>query len=370
MPVLVRSSALCHEQVRENFLAQIIGKLNATTPNVCCVAFRAEVWYTVFIKFLERQPRMARSKWSDSVVYRIVSTFGWFCRQLPHAWAMQLGSGIGKLLYHLLKKRRRIALDNLGIAFGKDLTGLHRQEICKASFINLGKTCIEFLRFPKFSVENIWQNVTVEGRENLHAALAKGKGAIVFLPHFGNWELLSLVYGVLIPDRAKAIAFPLKNAQLNTYVWLYREHLSLKLIPRRRAVRETLRALKNNDAVGFFADQNAGREGVFVDFFGKPASAVRGPVVLALKTSAPLLFSLDIRQPDDRHHVHILPPMQLEPSDNFESDVEMYTTRLMKQLETYIHKYPGQWLWLHNRWKTRPHPGWQTKRKIGKNRIA
>ncbi len=306
---------------------------------------------------------MARSKWSDSVVYRIVSTFGWFCRQLPHTWAMQLGSGLGKWVYHLLKKRRRIALGNLEIAFGKDLTNSRRQEICQASFINLGKTCIEFLRFPKFNVENIWQNVTVEGSENLHAALAKGKGAIVFLPHFGNWELLSLVYGALIPNRAKAIAFPLKNAQLNAYVWQYREHLSLKLIPRKRAVRETLRALKNNHAVGFFADQNAGREGVFVNFFGKPASAVRGPVVLALKTGASLLFSLDIRQPDDRHHVHILPSIQLEPSDNFERDVEIYTTHLMKQLETYIHQYPEQWLWLHNRWKTQPNPEWQARQK-------
>ena len=175
------------------------------------------------------------------------------------------------------QKRRRIALDNLEIAFGKDLTNSRRQEICKASFINLGKTCIEFLRFPKFNVENIWQNVTVEGSENLHAALAKGKGAIVFLPHFGNWELLSLVYGALIPNRAKAIAFPLKNAQLNAYVWQYREHLSLKLIPRKRAVRETLRALKNNHAVGFFADQNAGREGVFVNFFWETRFGSAGP---------------------------------------------------------------------------------------------
>ena len=306
---------------------------------------------------------MARSKWRDRAVYRIVATFGWFCRQLPHAWAMQLGSGIGKLLYYLLKKRRRIALDNLAIAFGEDLAVSRRQEICKASFINLGKTCIEFLRFPKLSVETIWQEVTVEGSANLHAALGKGKGAIVFLSHFGNWELLSLVYGALIPNRAKAIAFPLKNVQLNAYVWQYREHLSLKLIPRKRAVRETLRALKNNDAVGFFADQNAGREGVFVNFFGKPASAVRGPVVLALKTGAPLLFSLNIRQPDDRHHVHILPSIQLESSDNFERDVEIYTTHLMKQLETYIYKYPEQWLWLHNRWKTQPNPEWQARRE-------
>ena len=295
-----------------------------------------------------------RGKWRDKWVYRIVSIFGWWCCCLTKEWAMQLGRGIGLLYYYLIKKRREIASNNLQIAFGNDLTATQRREICKASFINVGKTCVEFLRFPKYNAENIWHEVAVAGSENLHTALEGGKGAIVFLAHFGNWELLSLVYGALIPDRAKAIAFPLKNALLNAYIWRHREQMSLKLIPRNRAVRETLRALKNNEAVGFFADQNAGPEGVFVNFLGKSASAVRGPAVLALKTGAPLLFSISVRQPDDRHHVYISAPIHAEPSDDFERDVEHYTTQMLKQLETYIHKYPEQWLWLHNRWKTQP----------------
>lgn len=295
-----------------------------------------------------------RSTWRDRWIYWIVFTFGWWCRRLPKRWAMQLGGGIGILSYHLVKKRREIALGNLQLVFSRHFTRSQCTEICKASFINVGKTCIEFLRFPKLNAENIWREVSVDGAENLHDALAKGKGAIVFLPHFGNWELLSLVYGALIPDRAKAIAFPLKNGLLNASIWRYREQMSLKLIPQNRAIRETMRALKNNQAVGFFADQNAGPEGVFVDFMGKPASATRAPVVLARKTGAPLLFSLSIRQPNDQHHVYISNPIHVKSSDDPERDVEVYTTQMLKQLEAYIHRYPEQWLWLHNRWKTRP----------------
>ena len=305
---------------------------------------------------------MARNKLKDSIVYRNVLIFGWVCRLLPKKRAMSLGTTLGKLLFRLLKKRRQIALKNLQIAFGNDLDERQRREICKASFINLSKTIIEFMRFTKLNSENIWNEVTVEGGEHLTAALERGKGAIVFLPHFGNWELLSLVYGALIPNRAKAIAFPLKNTPLNTYIWCIRELLSLELIPRKNAIRATLRALKNNNAVGFFADQNAGEQGVFIDFFGKPASTARGPVTIALKTDAPLLFSLDIRQPNDQHHVYILPPIYLVPSDDFEGDVEKYTIQLMKQLEKYIQKYPDQWLWLHNRWKTQPN------QKVNENR--
>ncbi len=299
---------------------------------------------------------MARNKWKDSVVYLAVLGFSWVCRIIPRNWAMYLGSAIGELLYRILKKRRQIALNNLQIAFGDDIKETRRHEICKASFINFSKTIIEFMRFPKLDAENIWREVKVHGREHLNSTLAEGKGAIVFLPHFGNWELLSLIYGALIPNRAKAIAFPLKNTRLNAYIWRNRELLSLELIPRKNAIRSTLRALKNNDAVGFFSDQNAGDQGVFIDFFGKPASTARGPVTLALKTDTPILFSLDIRQPDDRHHVHISPPIHLEPSDDFERDVELYTTLLMKQLEEYIKRYPEQWLWIHNRWKTQPNP--------------
>ena len=304
-----------------------------------------------------------RMKIFNKIPYFSVAAFGWFVRRLPKRLAMRLGSMIGRLLYRALKRRRQIALENLRIAFGDTLSEREYQEICLQSFINVGKTGIEFLRFPKLTRGNIWQEVSVEGTEHLVQSLDAGRGAIVFLPHFGNWELLALVYGVIIPDQAKALAFPLKNRWLNELVWKYREHLSLKLIPRQQAVKETFRALKTNYAIGFFADQDAGREGVFVDFFGRPASAVRGPVTFALKTGAPLHFSLDIRQPDDRHHVHISPQITLERSDNFEQGVQTNTARLMDRLEEYIRQYPAQWLWMHNRWKTVPDSDWQTKRQ-------
>ena len=302
----------------------------------------------------------------DWLITFIIRILGVTVRWLPKRPALMLGSGIGHLLYFALKKRRRIALENLQIAFGDERSTDELTQICRSSFQQIGKTAIEFLRFPKLTFENIWKEVTVEGKEHLIGALNQGKGAIVFLPHLGNWELLALVYGALIPDRAKAIAFPLKNRYLNALVSQYRERLSLKLITRRRAVRETLRALKDGYAVGFFADQNAGREGVFVDFFGKPASAVRGPATLALKTGAPLLLSMDLRQPNDRHHVIITPAIDLEISGDLEQDVQTNTARILKILETYIRQYPDQWLWTHNRWKTQPDPKWQLKRQIRK----
>ena len=297
---------------------------------------------------------MNQNRLKHKVEFQVVMIFGWICRVLPKKLAMLLGTIIGNLLFLMLKKRRQIALNNLQIAFGNDMDEDKRRNICKASFINLSKTIIEFLRFSKYNPNNIWDDVSIEGREHLDAAFAKGKGVLVFLTHFGNWELLSLVYGVLIPNRGTAIAFPLKNEHLNNFVCRIRSLLSLKLIPRENAIRATLRSLRNNEAVGFFADQNAGDQGVFIDFFGKPASTARGPVTLALKTGSPILFTIDIRKPNDKHHVYISPPIHLKPSGDSEADVKKYTTLLAKELERYIQQYPEQWLWLHNRWKTQP----------------
>ena len=297
---------------------------------------------------------MLRSNFTDTVLYLFLRAFGWFCRILTRKSAMTVGSVLGKILYRLLKQRRQIALNNLHIAFGENTDEDERERVCIESFVNFSKTIIEFLRFKRFNEDNIWDEVTVYGAENIEDSLAKGKGAIVFLPHFGNWELLSLVYGVLIPNQANAIAFPLRYQRINSYIWNMREHLGMKLIPRKNAIRATMRAIKNNEAIGFFSDQNAGDQGVFIDFFGKAASSARAPVTLALKTGTPILFSLDIRQPDDTHHVHISPPLYLEPTEDKENDIKTYTTLLMKQLEDYIQKYPEQWLWIHNRWKTQP----------------
>ena len=287
----------------------------------------------------------------EVLAFRCVATI---FQLLPRKVALALGVWIGNLSYIVLKQRRRIAISNLKIAFAKKFSDQEIQRICRKSFQGLGKNLAEFLQFPQLTTENIWELVNVEGKENLDIALGQGKGAIIFVPHFGNWELTGLITGVLIPNRIKAIVFELRNKRLNQLVWKYRQHLSAELIPKKRAIRRIILALQQNCAIGFFADQDAGDSGVFVDFFGKPASAVRSPMILALKTGAPILFSVCIRQPNNQHLVKIYEPFYIEISKNLEHDVQYNTERLLKILEREIRKYPDQWLWLHNRWKTQP----------------
>jgi KDO2-lipid IV(A) lauroyltransferase len=295
------------------------------------------------------------------VVYRLTACAGFIFRRLPVRIALSLGEHLAALAYHLIGRRRKITISNLRLAFGGEKSQRELKQIAMQSYHNLGKSLIELLRFPLLTRENIWDLVTVYGRENFECAIKTTGNAIVFIPHFGNHELLAPVYGALCP-RSLALAFPLKNPYLNDMINGYRSRLGLGLITKRQAARHVLKALRTGHPVGFLADQDAGREGVFVEFFGRLASCARGPVAMALKTGAPILFSINIRQPDDKHVVIISPPMELESTGDLDKDVAHNTAKLMAELESYIRQYPGQWMWQHNRWKTRPSAEWQDKR--------
>jgi len=265
-------------------------------------------------------------------------------------------------MYSLLKSRRKIAMSNLRLAFGNEKTESELKRIAKESFHNLGKNIVEFLRFPLLNKQNLWDLVTVEGRENVENARKLRRGVIVFIAHLGNWELLAPTYSALFP-RTVVIAFPLKNQYLDKMVNKYRCWFGLEIIRKRLATKYVLKALKDNYIVGFIADQNAGREGVFVEFFGQLASTARGPVAIALKTGAPLILSLDIRLPNDRHRLIITPPMKLAHTGNLDDDVACNTAKLMAELEEYIRRYSCQWMWQHDRWKTYPDAKWMSKRR-------
>ena len=291
---------------------------------------------------------------SHWLIFHSLRLLSYLAQRVSPATAIGLGHWLGWLAYYLFKQRRVIAKSNLASAFSDDLSAVEIDWICRSNFRQLGQTVIEFLRFPIFTARSLWKSVEMEGEKHLMAALQKKKGVILFLPHFGNWEILSLAYGDRFPNRVKAIAFRLKNRLLSDWVWSYRQQLSTEIIPQKRAIRETLRSLKKNEIVGFLADQNAANAGVFVEFFGKPVYAVKGPIALAIKTGSPILFSIAIRQPDGKHKIYVHPPTSLRITNDYESDIQFNTQKMLSLLETYIRQYPDQWLWIHNRWKIRP----------------
>ena len=259
------------------------------------------------------------------------------------------------LFYHLSVKHRLIALSNLRRAYPeKDMEEIAR--IAKGFYRHLAIVAAEFFELPSITKQNLDKWVEFEGLENLEKALEQKKGVLSIVAHFGNWELMT----VALPLGARPMSIvyrPLDNATLDNLTAWMRTKDGNTLIPKGRAGRKITRLLAENRIVGILSDQNVDKyEGVFVDFFGSPACTSVGLTVLALRTDAPVLPAFMARMPSGKYKFIIQPPVEITRTDNYESDLLVNTQRFTKLVEDMVRKYPDQWFWIHQRWKTKP---WQ-----------
>ena len=270
----------------------------------------------------------------------------------PRKVALSLGALLGSVAYRFASEQRALAEKNLNLSLElKDGTSAKR--IVRRCFRNLGKNLIEFIRFPHTSSEKNREIVTFEGKTHIDGALAEGKGAIILTGHFGNWELLaaSLVEQVapLTP-----IARRLRSQRLDALISGWRRAAGYSTIDRDSAARDILRCLNRNELIGVLADVDTSVDGVFVDFMGRPAHTPYSPVAIALKTGAAVLPTFIIRQPDDSHRVVVEPPLNLKRTGDRDRDFIINTQMFTEIIESYVRRYPEQWIWMHERWKKQP----------------
>jgi KDO2-lipid IV(A) lauroyltransferase len=287
----------------------------------------------------------------DFFEYIIFIVLGWLFRLLPLKISVSIGGILGGLIYYIDSKHRKIAFNNLKESF-KEKSDKEIISIIKKLYKNIGKSFVEFVSLPKLNKERLLKLVKIEGKENLENAISKGKGVIVIVSHFGNWELVGAVYPLFGPS--SAVAFPQSNKWVDKLINKYRRATGLKILYTGNAIKDLIRSLRKKEIIGLLADQDAGGEGVFVEFFGRYASTHKGPVVLSLKTGAPVILTFLIREKDNTHRLVIEKEIDIVKTNNFEEDVKVNTTKWVKILEDYIRKYPEQWFWVHRRWKTKP----------------
>jgi KDO2-lipid IV(A) lauroyltransferase len=257
-------------------------------------------------------------------------------------------------LYHLDAKHRLIALHNLRCSFPeKDMKELIR--IAKGVYRNGAIVIAEFFDMPSITKYNIHQWGEVDGLEHYHAAIAKGKGILSIVAHFGNWELLPIG----IPMYAKPIYIvyrPLDNPVIDNMVEYVRTMQGNVLIPKGGSGKRIMELLKENQIVGILSDQNvAVQEGVFVDFFGRPACTGVGLAVMAMRSGSPVLAIFPARQKSGKYKVILKPAMEAIITDDYEADLLVNTQRFTKVIEEIVREYPDQWFWFHQRWKTKPY---------------
>lgn len=274
---------------------------------------------------------------------------------MPARFLYSFANFVSFLAYRFAGKQKRIALDSLSLAFGKEKTALERQEITKECFTFMAKSAVELMFF--FDKPLILKKrVGLIGKENLDNALSRGRGAILVSAHFGNFPLL---LGRLAVEGypAGGIMKPMHDKGVEKIFLEKRKRFGVKTIysqPREECVNNTIRALRENELVFIPIDQNFGSGGVFVNFFGKKAATAAGPVILAQRTGAALLPCFIVRQADDTHKIIFEPAINLEEGKDSRETVRVNIQKLTGIIEAYIRKYPAEWGWIHRRWKSQP----------------
>ena len=286
---------------------------------------------------------------ASSISYHIVRSISQMFMILPMGFVLFLGRIIGFVIYVFGSKRRRIAYQNLRIAFGATKSDYEIRLILKKTYRHFGQNIAELLRLPVFAKEGIRKRVEVVGEQHFHEALSRKKGVILLSIHSGNWELSSLL-GSMAGFPYSLIANPQsRNGLIDKLLTSYRQSAGCKIINPGEGTREIIRRLKANEVITLVADQG-GEDGVLVNFFGRTASMSTGAVRLAQKYGASICLVDIFRNPDGTHCIKVDPPLQFNEDSNQESIVSRLQI-IINRFQEIISQHPWEYMWFYKIWK-------------------
>jgi KDO2-lipid IV(A) lauroyltransferase len=265
-------------------------------------------------------------------------------------WGRRLGWGLGSLLRY----RRAEVLQTIHLCF-PEKSAAECRAVADGGYANLGQNIMEFLRFEGLTREWVAQHVQIDQIEIVREVLARGKGAIMLTAHLGSFQLPGMLagfFGISITSITKA----LKPAALDEFWRRVNQRFGFKTVDRRGSFRVCLAALKANEMLGFMFDQNMKRsEGIFVDFFGRPACTTPGLALLSAVSGSPVIPVFTWRSPDGNHHIDVLPALP-PPPDREPETIRQATQAYTAVVEAAVRRHPDQWIWIHRRWRTQPLP--------------
>lgn len=288
----------------------------------------------------------------DYIAFFIVRGLNIIFSVVPVSLTLWIGRRLGTIAFIVNKKRRVVAYANLKAAFCKEKSPGELRRITKRVYQNMAQTFAEVLNLTKVNRKYVDRYVEVVNMERIRNASKSGRGTILLTAHFGDWELSSLVSSVEgFPIRV--LVREQKMKRLNELLNRLRESNGCKVIRKGMQTKNILKALYDNNIVGILSDQDAGKNGMFVDFFGRPTSCHTGPFEIAKHTDSLILPNFIVRTRGPYHKLHLEEYIDFRDTKSPEA-VRENLQRFAKLLESYIRKYPDQWLWLHKRWKSTP----------------
>ncbi|HYU42301.1 MAG TPA: lysophospholipid acyltransferase family protein [Vicinamibacteria bacterium] len=297
---------------------------------------------------MRREERFAIEARAAAIVRALV-------RPLPRRWTLGLGRALGRLLADLDPRHVAIAAENLRQAF-PHWDEPRRLRTARAVYAHFGQTLLDILWMAEQPRERLLGLIVEEGRENADGVRAAGRGVVYVTGHFGNWEFYGVAFGWL-GEPVGVVARPLDNPALEARLTAFRTRSGNTVISKRRALPDILRLLRQGAGVAILVDQNVQeQDGIFVEFFGRPAATTTVAAALAVKTGCALLPVHCEVLPDGRYKFVYGRPLEWTTTGNRQDDIARLTQALTTVIEGWVRERPEQWLWMHRRWKTQPRP--------------
>ena len=294
-----------------------------------------------------------RSRTLDYLVYLLVRVFVCVIQALPYEQACQVARFFGWVAYKLNKRHRLVALENLQKSFPGQYTDEELDVLVWRVYVHFCTMLIEIMHMPRrYHLRNYKRFITLRHPEQTVGALLSGRPVLFVTAHFGNWEMAGYALG-LFGFQTHAIARPLDNPYLDDFLRSFRERTGQKLLAKHGDFERIDKLLKAAGVIAPLADQDAGQRGLYVDFFGRPASTHKAVALMAIEHQV-LMVVVGTPKLDGKYQ--IWPIDVIDPIDYEESPdaIRAITQRFTTGLERLIREAPDQYFWVHRRWKHQP----------------
>jgi Kdo2-lipid IVA lauroyltransferase/acyltransferase len=294
-----------------------------------------------------------RSAVVDYLVYLAVRILVCIIQALPFDAGCQFARFLGWLAYKVDKRHRLVATENLQKAFPGVRSDVEVDTMVRDVYRHFCTLLIEIMHMPRrYHLHNYKQHVVLYEQKRMVKLLLSGRGVLFITGHFGNWEMGGYVLG-MFGFRAHAIARPLDNPYLDDFLRSFRERTGQKLIAKRGEFDKLDSVLAGGGLVATLADQDAGQRGLFIDFFGRPASTHKAVALMALEHKVPMVV-IGTPKLDGQYHIWPIDIIYPEDYQKTPDAVKAITQRFTTGLEQMIRKAPEQYFWVHRRWKHAP----------------
>jgi len=257
---------------------------------------------------------------------------------------------IAFLFYYFIPIRKKTVFENLINAF-PEYSKSKIKEIAFDSYRSFSIALIEILYMPFITKDEMENMVQCDNSDLIIERFNERNGIILLSAHYGNWEYVAASVSLQVQIPFKVVIKPQRNPFVTKWLNKVRTNWKNEVVSLGISIRQIYKELKEKNIVAMVADQRGPAEGIRVNFFGRKVSIYPGPAIMSLKTNAPIIYGINVRQPDYKYKTHLFEVDKSNlPEDEEEKIIEL-SQRHASYLEKVIRENPEQWLWMHKLWK-------------------